>query len=275
MRDIRANAEVTELIAAENLHRLRHDPAYGPFICWHCHAPGDANTETATVIAELGPGDQYTEANTVIPAPFEDAARIALAHADCSRSQVVTAVPGPPAGAGRIAAGSGEVWTCHPLTADLPDPAGRLPLLILDQRPEMVVRGGPDERVTRFYSVLLSLGLTRVTTIGKQLAEAVDGKVELASPEPWSLPPVPGWRLELSARRAARLTTPDGSLVWDGLCGQARPWRNLIARTGRCAVLIGAVGLYPTEDRPFRWITTLLDQAAQAGELAGGLVEAC
>jgi hypothetical protein len=58
--------------------------------------------------------------------------------------------------------------------------------------------------------------------------------------------------------------------------GQPRPWRALITRTNRCAVLIGAIGLYPNpgERAPTR-ITTLLDQAAHAAELVGGLVEAC
>lgn len=285
MRDIRASAEVADMIGAENLHRLRNSPAYGPFNCWHCGARGDANTEPATVIAELGPGDAYSERSTVIAQPDEGAARIALAHAECARSQVVS--PGAPAPAaptelraGRIAAGSGGEWHCRPLTADLPDPDGPLPLLILDQRPEMAVRSGRDERVTPFYSALLSMGLTLVTTISEQLAEAMDGQAwaqahaQAAGPEHRALPTAPGWRLELSARRAARLTAPDGSLIWDGECGQPRPWRVLITRTNRCAVLIGAIGLYPTTERPFTRITTLLDQAAHAEELVGGLIQA-
>jgi hypothetical protein len=56
---------------------------------------------------------------------------------------------------------------------------------------------------------------------------------------------------------------------------QPRPWRALITRTNRCAVLIGAIGLYPPGERAPTRIITLLDQAAHAGELAGGLVEAC
>jgi hypothetical protein len=89
------------------------------------------------------------------------------------------------------------------------------------------------------------------------------------------LAPAPGWRLELSALRAARLTAPDGSVIWDGECGQPQPWRALITSTNKCAVLIGAIGLWPApgERAPTR-IETLLDQAAQAGDLAGGLVEA-
>jgi hypothetical protein len=90
MRDIRAGAEVIDMIGAENLDRLRDSPAYGPFTCWHCGSRGDANTEPATVIAELGPGDSYTATTTVIAERDEGAARTALAHAECSPSQVVS-----------------------------------------------------------------------------------------------------------------------------------------------------------------------------------------
>jgi len=164
------------------------------------------------------------------------------------------------------------------LTGVLPAPGGPLPLLILDQRPEMAVRSGPAERVNLPASALLSMGLSLVTTISEQLAQAMDGQAETlahaqaASPEPWLLTPAPapGWRLELSDRRAARLTAPDGSVIYGGECGQPRPWRALISRTSRCAVLIGAIGLYPNpgERAPTR-ITTLLDQAAHAGNWLG------
>jgi hypothetical protein len=155
------------------------------------------------------------------------------------------------------------------LTDVLPGPDGLLPLLILDQRPEMAVRSGPAERVNPFVSALLSMGLTLVTTIS-EAGPGTPDVIEVGEP----LAPAPGWRLELSARRAARLTAPDGSLIYGGECGQPRPWRALITRTNQCAVLIGAIGLYPNpgERAPTR-ITTLLDQAAHAEELIGGLVE--
>jgi hypothetical protein len=156
---------------------------------------------------------------------------------------------------------TGEQETMAALTDVLPGPDGPLPLLILDQRPEMAVRSGPTEGVNPSVAALLSMGLTPVTT---------------TISEPPALPaPAPGWRLELSARRAARLTAPDGSVIYGGECGQPRPWRALVTRTSRCAVLIGAIGLYPTGERAPTRIETLLDQAAHAGELAGGLVEAC
>lgn len=87
----------------------------------------------------------------------------------------------------------------------LPGPDGPLPLLILDQRPEMAVRSGPAERVKLFVSVLRSMGLTLVTTISEAGSGTPD-VIEVGEP----LAPAPGWRLELSARRAARLTAPDG-----------------------------------------------------------------
>ena len=148
------------------------------------------------------------------------------------------------------------------LTDVLPGPDGPLPLLILDQRPDLAERRGPAEHRNLSVSALLSMGLTPVTATTTAMSE----------------PPVPapGWRLELSAVRAARLTAPDGSIIWAGACGQPRPWRELITRTSRCAVLIGAIGLWPGsgERAPTR-IETRLDQAAQAGDLAGGLVAAC
>jgi hypothetical protein len=51
-RDICASAEVAELVGAEDLQRLRTGAAFGPFTCWRCRRPGDANREAATVIAD-------------------------------------------------------------------------------------------------------------------------------------------------------------------------------------------------------------------------------
>jgi hypothetical protein len=147
-------------------------------------------------------------------------------------------------------------------------PDGPLPLLILDQRPDLAVRRGPDEHPDLSVSALLSLGLTPVTTAAATAATAA----AISQPPV----PAPGWQLELSARRAARLTAPGGSIVWAGECGQPRPWREMITRTSRCAVLIGAIGLWlSSSERDAPRMQTRLDRAAQAGGLAGGLVEAC
>jgi hypothetical protein len=150
------------------------------------------------------------------------------------------------------------------LTDQLPGPNGPLPLLILDQRPKLAMRSDPTEPADPLFSALLGMGLTTVSTISQGPAPALIAEAPA---------PAPGWRLELSAPRAARLTAPNGTIIYDGECEQAPPWCALITRTNQCAVLIGAIGLYPDE-RPFTWIEALLDQAAHANELVGGLVAA-
>ena len=261
MRDIQVSAEVAALIGTETLDQLRHSPEYSTFTCWHCGVRADANSEPASVIAE----------------EQEGAARTALAHAECSPSQVVSTGAAalaalPELKAGATAAGVDGAAHWRTMLADLPVPDGFLPLLILDLRPGMAVRGGPDEDVTRAISALRNSGLTPITTISQQLADAVDDQP--GDPGPWDIPPAAGWRFELSGRRIQRLTAPDGSLIWGQDRDQPGRWRMLITRTGRCVVLIGAIGLYPeSADRPFTWLTTLLKQAADAGELLGGLVE--
>ena len=261
MRDIQASAEVTDLIGAENLGQLRHSPEYSTFVCWHCGLRTDANIEAAAVIAE----------------GQENAVRIALAHARCSPSQIVTTGAAalaalPELAAGATAAGVNGAARWRTMLADLPVPDGFLPLLILDLRPEMAVRTGPAERVTRTISDLRHRGLTPITTISQQLADALDNQP--GHPEPWLIPQATGWRFELSGRRIERLTAPDGTLIWGQDHGQPGRWRMLVTHTHRCVVLIGAIGLYPESgERPFTWLTTLLGQAAQAGELVGGMVE--
>jgi hypothetical protein len=277
MRDIQVSTEAVALIGTENLDRLRHSPEYSTFTCWHCGLRADVNTEPASVIAELGPVDEPTRAATVIGEEQEGAARTTLAHAECSPSQVVktgaaalAALPELKTGATTAGVDGAAHW--RTMLADLPVPDGFLPLLILDLRPDMAVRGGPDEHVTRSISALLNSGLTPVTTISQQLADALDNQP--GDPEPWDIPPAAGWRFELSGRHIQRLTAPDGSLIWGQHHDQPGRWRMLITRTRRCVVLIGAIGLYAESDeRPFTWLTTLLKQAADVGELVGGLVE--
>lgn len=152
------------------------------------------------------------------------------------------------------------------LTDQIPGPDGPFPLLVVDRRPGLAVRTDPADPADPVYATLLGMGLAPVTTIGEPAAPTL-----LTAPPT----PAPGWRLELPTLRTARLTAPDGTVVHDSTCGgQAPPWRDLITRTKKCAVLIGAVGLYPTTERPFTWIQTLLDRAARADELVGGLVDA-
>jgi hypothetical protein len=146
------------------------------------------------------------------------------------------------------------------LTDTLLSPDGPLPLLILDRGPGRAGRE-PGQDADRFVSGLLSLGLAPVTAT----PPAGPSTIDLAEP----LAPAPGCRLELSAPRAARLTAPDGSLLWAGECGQAPPWVDLITGTGRCAVLIGTIGLW--SDHPPARMETMLNQS---GDLVGALVTA-
>jgi hypothetical protein len=75
-------------------------------------------------------------------------------------------------------------------------PEGPLPLLILDRQPEPAGHRGPAghrspaEPVNLPVSALLSMGLSPITA------------TTISEPPG----PAPGWRLELSGRRAARLT---------------------------------------------------------------------
>ncbi|HEY2238700.1 MAG TPA: hypothetical protein VGI21_07905 [Streptosporangiaceae bacterium] len=57
--------------------------------------------------------------------------------------------------------------------------------------------------------------------------------------------------------------------MWAGECAQAPPWMELITGTGRCAVLLGSIGLWA--DHPPTRMETLLNQS---GDLVGALVEA-
>jgi hypothetical protein len=152
------------------------------------------------------------------------------------------------------------------LTDQITGPDGPLALLLLDQRPTLATRTDPTEPADPLFCALHDMGLTQGITINRPSAPTL-----ITEPPA----PAPGWRLELSAPRAARLTAPNGTIVYDGECEQAPPWRTLITSTHQCAVLIGAIGLYPESgERPFTWMQTLLDQAAHAKELVGGLVEA-
>jgi hypothetical protein len=104
---------------------------------------------------------------------------------------------------------------------------------------------------------LLGMGLSLVHSVGELPA------------------PAPGWQLELFGRRQLRVTGPDGWVMYEGSCGQPRPWRQLIAATGRCVVLTGTIGLYacPGLDDPAQ-LVGMVDAAARGGQLAGATIRA-
>jgi hypothetical protein len=60
----------------------------------------------------------------------------------------------------------------------------------------------------------------------------------------------------------------DAAESWPAASSTSSTRQVRLTHTNQCAVLIGAIGLHPDE-RPFTWIETLLDRAAQANELVG------
>ncbi len=87
--------------------------------------------------------------------------------------------------------------------------------------------------------------------------------------------PVDGWLSQL-APDAARLLAPDASVAYEGGLDQPPDWLDLARRVNACVVLIGTIGpyAYPGDELTVPDLHRLLNQAAQAGELVGGLVRA-
>jgi hypothetical protein len=83
-----------------------------------------------------------------------------------------------------------------------------------------------------------------------------------------------GWRLQLPDRYRARLLEAEGVVVYNGECAQPGDWGRLVGSAGACVVLVGTIGLYALADQDLTGdrIQQLLDEAANAGMLAGGLV---
>jgi hypothetical protein len=138
------------------------------------------------------------------------------------------------------------------LTDTLLTPAGPHALLILDLTPD---------RVTAPGSAPPPWGLPPVTATPPTGPATID----LASP----LTEPPGWHLDLSAPRAARLTR-DGALLWAGECAQAPPWLALITATARCALLVASLGLWAPRPTPAPMETML----NHPGDLVGALIPA-
>jgi hypothetical protein len=86
--------------------------------------------------------------------------------------------------------------------------------------------------------------------------------------------PAQGWRLRRPDRFTALLLGRGGEVVYHGACAQPDDWRQLVDAAGVCVVLAGTIGLYavPDEGLTTARVHHLLDQAALAGALAGGLI---
>lgn len=238
MSMIKASVEVQRLIGPEILSRVSAD-AYASYRCAECHQAGRTSVPT-NVVVYLYRG-YY--------------AAVDLAHAKCSDSEIIEVDADPPADIDpdRI---RGDVRSMT-LVLEYPDEPTRRPLLLLEPRTETVRPSEGGERITVPVAGLLGHGLNLMAS-GGQLPELADR-----------------WRLIRPDRHHARLVDARGYPVYSGECAQPDDWVQLVDSVGACVILVGTtIGLYATpgdeltEDR----IQGLLDEAASAAQLVGGLV---
>lgn len=232
MPDIHASAEVRKLIGAETLQRLESD-AFASYSCVRCHRAGRTAQPTTVVVCRY----------------HGDRAEVELAHASCTASQIVEIDASPP---DRSGAGMRAVT----LALGYPDEPAMRPLLLLEPRIETIGPTQGEERVTVLMATLLGYGLTLMTS-GSQLPGLAGG-----------------WRLHRAGPDRARLVAAGGPVVYSGPCDQPGEWVRLVDGAAACVVLAGSIGLYAVPDHEFTEarIRLLLDHAAHAGLLAGGLV---
>jgi hypothetical protein len=232
MPDIYASAEVRQLIGAETLQRLASD-AYSSYSCARCRKSGHTAQPT-TVVVRRYRGDK---------------AEVDLAHAKCADSEIVEIDASPP---DRSRADMGTVT----LALGYPDEPTMRPLFLLEPRIETMSPAQGEERVTVQMAALLKYGLTLMTS-GSQLPELAED-----------------WRLHRFGPDSARLVEASGSVVYRGPCDQPGDWAALVDAAGACVVLAGTIGLYTVPDGELteERIRQMLDEAAHAGLLAGGIV---
>jgi len=72
----------------------------------------------------------------------------------------------------------------------------------------------------------------------------------------------------------ALLLGRDSEVVYSGACAQPDDWGRLVDAAGACVVLAGTIGLYAVPDEALTTgrVHHMLDQAARAGALVGGLI---
>jgi hypothetical protein len=234
MTDIRVHADVAALVGGETVAELRK-AAYGQYECWKC-----------------GRGGRTSDPTSLVAVLYRNSAvKLHFTHARCAGSQLITLDDDMEAGetdSADIAAKSAvllfkpgpEVW----------------PVLILEMRIETFAREPGAEQVNLLASAWLERGMTLLGA-GDELPEAAAG-----------------WLLRLGGGGTAVLTEPGGGTVYEGGHTEPGTWGQLADETGRCVVLIGTVGLYAEqrESMTADQLTEMLDQAARAGALAGGLV---
>jgi hypothetical protein len=230
-----ASAEVQALIGDETLGRLRGE-AFRRYSCCRCGQPGSSGAERASVIVE-----RYRLR----------VVRVRLAHARCAVSQVVEVAADAPG-----AAGFGGMLSKSAVLEYATEPRVR-PLLILEPKTELSAATAGGEQMNLLLSGLLDRGFTMLRTAGQFPAVA------------------DGWLLQFTAG-AGRLLAPDDSVAYEGPLSQPASWIHLVRRSQACLVLAGTIGLYALadDDMTAADLRRLLNGAARAGELAGGLVRA-
>jgi hypothetical protein len=237
MPDIRASAEVQQLIGGENLQKLL-TTSYSSYRCVRCGEPGRTANPT-TVVVYL-----YRRRKALVE----------LAHAGCAPSEVIELDADPPPGIGldRTRADMRAMT----LVLEYPvEPAVR-PLLLLERRTETVKSAQGGEKISLAVSALLRHGLGLMAS-GSQLPGLAED-----------------WRLHRPDRYSARLLEANGVTVYSGACAQPDDWSQLVDSAGACVVLVGSIGLYaiPDDELTEDGIRQTLAEAASAGMLAGGLV---
>jgi len=131
-------------------------------------------------------------------------------------------------------------------------------LLLLEPLSDATTVTESGEQVNLFLSHMLDAGLAPVRS-GEDLPVWADG-----------------WELRLYGPDAVTLHSADGAAVYEGSCEQPESWHELVVGAGSCIVLIGAIGLYAVRgaEMTFTRLLSLIDSAARAGELVGGIVAA-
>jgi len=175
---------------------------------------------------------------------------VTLAHAACGPSQIITAGPA-------AAPSLPDISDMRSLPAVLAydQPPRYRALLILEPRAELTALTSSGEVASAWISALLRDGMTLMPGAGHLPA------------------PAPGWALRFR-RRAARLTAPDGAVIYHGECQPPRGWHDVAAENRAAVTLIGSIGLHtvPDADMTAARLTAMLNCAAATGMLAGALI---
>ena len=236
MRNIRASAEVEALIGAENLRELEGD-AFLWYVCRVCDKRGSTENPTSVVV------DLYPHI-----------ALVELAHADCTDSKIVRVDAGVPPGIGLD--GGGADMRARARVVSYPGEPTPRPLFLLEIRVVTAVTTRGGERINLVVKAFLERGLALMHT-GDQMPH-----------------PATGWQLRRPDRDMVLLLGPGDEVIYEGACPQSGDWIDLVEAAGMCVVLVGTIGLYafPDEELDADRLQRMLNDAARAGALTGGLV---